>query len=339
MIGPLDDFAAKSRQLQHALDGLVAVAVEYLMLAAVAAGDSSEYEITPQIFAVATAVVQLFEAVEAERGLFYEHEDQNRRDVPPELEAARTVTRQAADRYLSALSSGMFAPGGLGVRYTSNVRPSLRRAAELANIVLNKKARQVAGVPTTRDYCRDLERAEDRAVNLFEKLLAVLAADFYFACKVGKFLVSDEVHEIISLYHRFGMVLKAERTRFEEEGLEAGLLALRGKRTALQEKFKTALSNYADGIGPAAARQAAKESPAPSLSNGSRHALLLLGTIVLSAVCGETDAEADETLGEFRSNLAEWERVMGSGGKSMSDSFVELTSTLRSRGAETEKRA
>jgi hypothetical protein len=330
----LDDFTDDAGEREHTFDGLTTPLIEYLIPASHMI--DSRAKLPHQFIGLCRLIVQLGDAVEAERELIRHYQDKGCRDIPSELLAARATVKQAANRLLAAFSEAMFSPGGLGVpchRSNGGQPRGLRNAANIADSILGRIERNMRGEPTSYEYRVELEASEYRVANLFEEMLHALVYAYVHAITEHKLDISREANELVSKFYKLGTVLKAERTQFEVEGVEPGLLVLRGKRAALLADFETALRHYAGGY-PTKAKENAKE-----FANSQCHARLLLGMIVLNAMSGEDDVSARETLREFRANLDERERVLGSGGMSISEAFVELSLALRGRRAEPRKRA
>jgi hypothetical protein len=289
----VDEFHAR----QHLLDGLAQPSVGYLAHAAAIGGQDSRFVASPQLVSVCVAVTQLSNAVDVERGLINEYWDQGCRDVPLELKAARAAVKHATRRYLTALHRAMFSSGGFGVRHVGEFPSTLRSAAGFADLILDRVERNKRGEPTYTEYKVRLESATCRVHDLFALLLRALVLDFVMACAQGTGGISDEVHGLISLWGRLGIALQAERSRFEDEGVGPELLELLALRASLQTETAAALRGYFEHW----AFMPVRDKRTAALLRCMAGDPDKIGMMILSAVCGDSNQEADETLREFLS--------------------------------------
>lgn len=97
--------------------GLAAPVVPALMHVASIGSQSSLVKLPPLFFTLCERLVELRDALDAEREVILLYDSQGRRDVRLPVATALGVVREAALKYLTTLHESVFALRGIGVPY------------------------------------------------------------------------------------------------------------------------------------------------------------------------------------------------------------------------------
>ena len=134
-------------------------------------------------------------------------------------------------------------------------------------------------------------------------LLRVLVLNFaYCACAEGRLNLSDEAFSLISLWGRLGSALRAERSRFEDNGRRVpSCLPCVPSAGTLQTKMNDSAAQSILEPLPEGLRARSGQTDGGAAARPCWATFAKFGMMILSAVCGENEREADETRRGFLS--------------------------------------